>query len=82
MKEWCVHIVDKRPPCVFHLIKSVLEDDERGRVRGPQPPIERLEAEAVARGAVGELPGVTNRSGRQLRAQLGRETRREGREQH
>ena len=67
---------------MFHLIESVLDDDERRRVGGPQPPIERLEAEAVARGAVGELPGMTNGSGRQLCAQLGRETRRGGREQH
>ena len=60
---------------MFHLIKGILDDNEHRRVCAAQPPVERLKAEAVARGAVRELPGMTDRPGGQLCAKLGRETR-------
>ena len=57
--------------CLFYLVNHVLDDKERGRVRGTEFPVEGLEAGTVSGRAVGQLPGMTQRPGGKLPTQLG-----------
>lgn len=49
-----------------NLVEGVLDDDEHGRFRRGQLPVEGLEAGAVTGRAVGQLPDAADRPGRKL----------------
>lgn len=63
----------------FYLVECVFDDNQHRRVRGAQFSVQRLEAGAVTRRAVGQLPREAHRPGGQLLTQLVHDNKR-GRE--